>query len=416
MSIGNATYLPALLPAIFTNQVKTLGIEKARRMFWWDEKGFFKHDSVLISAHYGQQDAETQNCREFLQIPDGAKLYGDSGGFQALTQKKVIDNEKLLDWFDRNCDFGFANDFPEKFIKMRTSDQYKNQHTPTVMNNTYKDMMVWMAESNEVLLRRKMKRCKLYNIVHGQNLKQMNEWFDTVKDDRFYGWATGIKPTDPFKVAFALAFLYHKGVKKNVHILGCSGYETIPVVIWATKWIDNITFDSSSWMAGNVYRSYCNPLDIRKKLIIGNSSTGQYTQKLPCNCPVCSSIKNTAKIYDNNATSASLVSLHNLYWMLWFTEMLKGQMQVEGDYMTTIRTVFGPEPLNAINYLNEAMVDFERANRKYADHLSTKRTLFDDQVSFEEKEFDALKVLEEPKKKGKKKKKEDIKELGEDEI
>lgn len=409
---GNCTYLPALLPKIFTEQVVKLGFERARKMFWWDEKAFFKHNSLLISAYYGMEkkdDEQTKFVRKFLQIPEDAKLYGDSGGFQSMTLRKVIPNEDIMDWYENNCDFAFVQDFPKKYIDFKNQEADTKQHLSR--SDSFKMFAEFQAESNKEFMKRKFTKCKLYNIVHGNNVAQMDHWFDTVKNDKMFGWTSSIKPTDPFRVAFSLAHFFKKGVRENVHVFAASGFETIPLIIWATKYIDNITFDSSSWMAGNIYRAYCSPIDITKKLVIGNSSKGQY-DKLPCDCPVCRNLKNTKKIYENNATAASLVSLHNLYWMLWYIERLKGMMQVESDFRGIVKMSFGTEVIQAMNYLDEAVVDFDKANTKYWEHLGPKRNLFQEKEDYSEMSM-MNELIPPPEKKKRKKKEVQLKDLEE---
>lgn len=401
--IGNCTYLPALSPSVFKDHLSNMDFDKARKLLWWDDEGFIKHKSLLISAYYGMggKNKEATQTRKLLHVPEDGKLYGDSGGFQSFRLGKIITNKTIFDWYETNCDYGFVQDFPEEFLKMKAD--IKNKGLDIGENETFKRMGEMQFESNKEFLKQKFTKCKIYNILHGRNLEQMDQWFKTVHNDKFYGWSTAIKPPDVFRVAFALMFLHSRGIKKNIHVLGCSGFDVIPLIIYATKYIDNITFDSTSWSMGSIYRWYFLPMDLRKKVRIGDVSGGRYT-KLPCGCPVCRSIKNTELMYSNKSVVGTLISLHNLYLMLEYIKRLKGLMQVEADFKAFSASSFDKEVSAALEYIDMAAVDFDKANRKFMGHLNMKRSLFETRQGHEQLSIMDELYPEEDKPKKKKKK------------
>lgn len=385
---GNFTYIPAVSPATFRSCVKKIGLDKAKKMFWWLPEGFFQHKCLLISAFYGMKmDRVLKHpIRKELYVPKSIDVWGDSGGFQARELGEIITNETVLDWYENNCDYAFVQDYPEKFIKLRK--QLKNHEIDLGEDDLHKKMAEFQAESNVDFIKAKLTKCKIYNILHGRNLDQIENWFDTTKNDKMYGWAFSIS-VDIFSVAFVLAYLYNKGIKKNIHVFGCSGLDVIPIIAYASKWIENITFDSSSWSIGARYKKFFNPLNIRGRVWIGNNSTSKYS-KLPCNCPVCSNITNASLMYKGNAISSMLLSLHNLYYMLWYTDRLRDFMQVETDYRDIVKFEFNEEVNHALDYLDLAMVDFAKANRKFGDRLDHKKNLFHTVEKYEQGSFEHL--------------------------
>ena len=404
MESGNFTYYPATSPANIQNCMNKAG-DKVTKMFWWHKEGWFKYNYLLISAHYGLDLEKSKkmdtSCREAFLVPDSAKVFGDSGGFQAWTLGKIIPNQVIIDWYEKNCDYGFIQDFPEKFINMRNQMKAGKIHIDS--KEVYKRMAEYQAESNVEFLKAKLSKCKLYNILHGDSLEQMDYWFETVKNDKMFGWGVPVRPPDPFKTAFLLAFFHSKGIKENVHLLGCSGYDAIPVIAYASKWISNITFDSSSWAGGSMYRAYSNPLNIRQKFALGDKAVSKY-EKLPCDCPVCSKITNTKAIYEGTGIAGNILSLHNLYWLLWFIERIKDLTQVPSDFKEMIKTSFSKDVLHSMDYLEMAMKDFSGANIKYRSMLNDRRSLLETTEKYEESGM-ISDLYPEPEKKSKKKKK-----------
>lgn len=400
-------YVPATMPGIHLNQLKHLD-EKAFKMWWWKQQGFFQYNKLLISVFYCMYEkaklGPNRRIRKELGIPDDVKLYGDSGGFQSQTLGKVVPNEDILEWYENNCDYGFIQDFPIEYVKLR------QQGVRTEWND--KDILKLSAEfqakSNQQFLKAKLTKCKLYNVLHGENVQQMEHWFNTVKNDEMYGWASGQKPTEAFRIAFKLAYFYHKGIRKNIHIFAASGSTSIPILVYAAKYMKNITYDSSSWAVGDMYRSFINPLDLSSKITIGEISKGRYT-KMPCTCPVCKSIKNVDNMYDGKAISSNMISLHNLWWMLWYVDMWKAQLEVEYDFRNTAKRLVGDSLVHCLDYFDLAIKDFDRANSKYWDQINIKRGLFRDEQTNqslgETGKFDLFKELDAKVEEGKKKKK-----------
>jgi queuine/archaeosine tRNA-ribosyltransferase len=375
---GKFRYLPAMSPTVPMSILNHIGYEKARKLFWWDEKGFFKNPNLLISAFYGwkMQKSHGRSNRKDLYIPDGCEVFGDSGGYQSKTSGDIITNEQILDWYEDNCDFGFVQDFPLKYIKLK--DDIANKKVIMDGFEVTKKMADFQAESNEDFLKRKLTRCKMYNILHGDSLKQLDYWFDTCKNDKMYGWAISTGALDISKITFILAYIYSKGVRKNVHMFGVSRFDMIPVIAHASKYIENITFDSSSWAIGSMYRVYVNPFDIRGKFFIGYKSGEKYTT-LPCSCPVCSSITNIKAIYANTGLAGHLISLHNLYHALQFVDRFRSLLQVKEDFNKAVKGMFGDEPLDCIKYFDEAAVDFHKANTKHYRMWTEYNGLFESQ-------------------------------------
>jgi len=305
---------------------------------WWTEKSPFYYPRILVSAYYGMKAAHFY--RDEYKIGKDTLFMGDSGGFQIASIKKKGGSLKgltatnVLEWLKVNCDIGIALDIPPTLSGEQPSEQeYQHAKNTLVANNA-----VYERQRDDLMC---------YNVLHGETDERMNDWYDGVKDTSFEGWAVGLKPSShPILQARGLGFMAQKGHTKNIHVLGASGFDVIPLFAYAAKTIDNLTYDSSSYNRGVIERQYIPPMNMRFKMHFGTKEVTEKTKVLnnklhsmPCNCPICTSVA-PGKMFEEGSWAGSLLSMHNLYWYLFYCDTMKIMSKGDPDmfryYVSTV--------------------------------------------------------------------------------
>ena len=295
---------------------------------WWTKESPFYYPRILVSAFYGMKSGHF--FRDEYQIGKDTLFIGDSGGFQIATNRKKGRNLKgltpikVLEWLKTNCDIGMALDIPPTLGGEQPSDQeYQWAKDTLVANNN-----VYERHRDDL---------KCYNILHGETDERMQDWYDSVKDTSFEGWAVGLKPSShPILQARGLGFMAENDHMENIHVLGASGFDVIPLFAHAGKSIKNLTYDSSSYNRGVIERQYLHPLNLKGKMHFGTKPKSETKgtvsntrlSAMPCNCPVCTSV-DPKQMYDEGSQAGSLISMHNLYWYLFYCDSMK--IMAEGD-------------------------------------------------------------------------------------
>ncbi|GAH52550.1 unnamed protein product, partial [marine sediment metagenome] len=193
---------------------------------WWEKECFFYYPYLLVSAFYGMS---VPNFREKYHVSDEVTLIADSGGYQIghsveqnrlysesngkigkRTQVPEINPLKVLRWQEENADIALTLDVPSTRIKD---------------DNAFIEFAKETKGYTKIYFdKRENYKMKIYKIIHGENDRRREIWWNELKEYEFEGYATGVKPaSDPLAQAKAIMFLYNKGIKENLHILGVSG-------------------------------------------------------------------------------------------------------------------------------------------------------------------------------------------------
>ena len=317
----NGDYVPA-----FADMER---FKKGYGFSWWTEKSPFYYPRILVSAYYGMKSSHF--FRDEYEIGPETLFMGDSGGFQIASTKRKGGNLKgltalnVLEWLKENCDIGLALDIPPTLSGDQPSEQeYEHAKNTLVENNG-----VYERYRDDLMC---------YNVLHGETDERMQDWYDSVKDTSFEGWAVGLKPSShPILQARGLGFMAANGHKKNIHVLGASGFDVIPLFAYASKDIENLTYDSSSYNRGVIERQYIMPQAMRFKMHFGTKEKTENTKVLnnklhsmPCNCPVCVNVA-PERMFEEGSWAGSLLSMHNLYWYLFYCDTMKIMSQGDPD-------------------------------------------------------------------------------------
>ena len=310
---ANADYVPA-----FADMER---FKKGYGFSWWTENSPYYYPRLLVSAFYGMKSAHF--FRDEYEIGKECLFMGDSGGFQIATTKrkggrlKGLTPINVLEWLKENCDIGLALDIPPTLGGDQPTEQEYNHA---------KDVLV---EHNKIYERHR-EDLTVYNVLHGETDERMKDWYDSVEDTSFEGWAIGLKPSShPILQARGLGFMKAREHNENIHVLGASGFDVIPLFMHASKDIDNLTYDSSSYNRGVIERQYITPMNMKFKMHFGTKEPTETTKiannrlhDMPCNCPVCVSV-DPKQMFDEGSQAGSLLSMHNLYWYLQYSDTMK---------------------------------------------------------------------------------------------
>lgn len=297
---------------------------------WFTDRAMFFHPEMLVSYYYS---GKIPDYRKRLTIRDDVRLWADSGGYSIFTQGGTINPKDVLSWQEKNANIAFSLDIPPaaSFNTTRCSpgkvvyyglDKFEKNAIQSHQNNV------------DFQTLRTSDQLKIYNVIHGYNRETLNLWYDYVTDGiQFEGYATGTKPTHNILLqAMCVMYLWSRGIRERVHLLGVAGINVIPVLVWMSQYVDKISFDSTSYGYGSRTRAYMLPNNIkyythfgRKYLVKKNRLT-----TLNCPCPICQHVKTVDFFCESNITwPGMLISLHNLWLVQKYVQDLNDALHTE---------------------------------------------------------------------------------------
>jgi hypothetical protein len=251
----------------------------------------------MISTFYG---LDKWNFRDYYKIPrKNFLLVADSGGYQISTQKVPIEPIKVLKWMEANVDVGMTLDVPPLDMSLKVVGTFENFKRGARNSKRNYDIMYRSWDGKLDLLK----------VIHGSKPEWIKYWYDLMKDYEFSGLAFSPKPLTVESVAINLAFANHVGAKK-VHIFLGTGADITPLTVYAKKFFDRLTFDSSSFsISGARYRS----------------------------CPVCQ-LATIKDMNDEGSLPGGLIALHNLFVYLQYYYFLVNLSDDKETYFSFLQT------------------------------------------------------------------------------
>jgi len=244
-----------------------------------------------------------------------------------------------------------------------------NLDVPSTLDKipTYEDFMKALNQSVENFeffeKNRKNTKAKMLNVLHGETYELMNIWYEKVKDFNFDGFAIGMKPAwDPMIQARGFLFLKEKGEFdkesfKWLHFFGTSGKHVVPTLIYAATKLDNIevSYDSSSYNMGSIYRRYQLPFNIGPMLYFGDSfkEANPGLKELPCDCPVCKSIGSIDELNTKEIFAGTLISLHNMYQYINYNDTLNSLVDNKEKFLEYLKALnISEKTLKSIEFID----------------------------------------------------------------
>jgi len=301
-------YVPALLSGM-ENQIKRDKLWKGFDASWFTEKGMYFHPHILTSYYYAKTIADYRGA---LNIRRDAVLWVDSGGYTVATKGAELDALEVLRWQEANADISYTLDYPP--IQIYGGSQTSMGGFRDIGVDELRNKAIKTAKNNEIFCReRSNKDLRIYNVIHGVTLSYLNIWWRHNGGFPFEGYALGTKPAfDALHQASKLAFLHSKGVRENVHMLGLSGIRVLPVLAYISKYVDKISFDSTSYGRGALNRTYFLPHKLNSHVSFGEDyERGSF--QIVCSCPVCTKLGSADELADAHTWPGMLIALHNLY-------------------------------------------------------------------------------------------------------
>jgi len=314
--------------------------KKEYTLDWWTESALFNYSALLVSAYYGMDIWE---FREHYKIPRKDFLFiADSGGWQITTQKVKIDAHDILRWQEHNADVGLTLDVPPVYAESRKvyTDMADFQHCVEMSKKNCEIMhRSWKSEDLELL-----------KVIHGVEPEQLDIWYKAHEDLEFSGLAFSPKPPNEMSIATLLAYGIEKEAKK-VHMFTGTGLGTSPVVIYAKKYFERLTYDSSTFSSqGAKMRAYFMPQDLSGRIMFGRAYNSTF-KRLPCTCPVCQ----LSTIDDMNAEGScpgGLIALHNLWVYLMYCNFIDSLADSKPDLMEYLRKNEQYDAIKAIEFID----------------------------------------------------------------
>lgn len=398
--MSNAEFVPAIGEQFRSVWKRKLSYAN-KDMKFFTNNSHFKYPIALQCGFYGVHGVNSQNegidienfsdgdpnCigtkkyktfRELSNYPKEYTLITDSAGFQIASFKKrgevaPITAMQSLRWQEANAteehDIAMNLDVPPNLSGKPTHKEFTEALNTSVKNfKFFKD-------------NRKNNKMKLYNVLHGETIPLITKWYNAVKDFNFDGWAVGIKPPfDPMLQALGMCFLWEKGEltkdkSYGMHIFGTSGKLVVPTIIYMANKLDiRVTYDSSSYNIGSIYRTYYLPFDHGPHLSFGDKfkRINPHLKMLPCKCPVCQSVKNIDDLNKTDIYAGTLISLHNMWQYIDYNDLLNCLVGDKDRFIEYIQKVVRSEKtLKSIEFIDFAMEKgVEVAAKKYSDWLT----------------------------------------------
>jgi tRNA-guanine family transglycosylase len=334
-----AIFVPAVGPQFFSYWKKNLTY-KGFDFKWFTASSFFQYRYALISASFGINNA--WYWRDETGYPKDGLLMTDSGGYQIASyerkgMKAKISSEASLRWQENNSDIGFNLDVP-------------------LTDNSF-DACLNRSLANFQLFERKRRNynMKLYNVLHGRDLQEIEAWYAAVKDFDFDGWAIGVKG-NIYTQILAYLVLHEKdapNLQDNIHIFGTANLQSMIALAMLSKHFNTaITFDSSTYSRASGFRDWYLPMDVRHKLSLGRNAERSMVFN-PCKCPVCSNSTLDDLYSQIDPRTSLLIALHNLYQFIKVNEIIDMKVENEAAFQEYVEGVGEKKLVENINRMLE---------------------------------------------------------------
>jgi queuine/archaeosine tRNA-ribosyltransferase len=304
-----------------------------------------------------------KELKDYFDIDDDIFLVMDSGGFSVSTlgdidikPYQVIEMSEVF-----NADIMMSLDIPPyNHIDATKPFHLNNKEFDEKMNQSFANAKYMSENSNNF-------QGKYYICIHGDSIERLNKWFNLHRNLKCDGYALGPKSKgDYWELARELLWLYDKGIRENIHFLAFSGITTLPVLVYFSRYVKNLTYDSSSWAGGAIRREFCLPF-LKEKIIYGNSTN--YDIEPFCSCAVCRQL-DSMQDFHNQKFGGALLSLHNLMKYEELDSMLRGLIKEKELFLSIVKKYISSKILNVFDYIDFGINHgFEAAELKYGSKL-----------------------------------------------
>jgi len=294
-------------------------IDHSLRFFNKNADHYFYHPDILFSA--ASHASKYPNIRKSLHIDDDAFIFVDSGGYQlssgALSEKNW-NNKLALEWSEKNGNIFPILDRPVTNATSAGAVAESLRLTHEAARYYYENRSV----SDNIIL----------NVLSAKNVPEMEQWYETVKDYQFDGWAHGGTNRNFKATLKGMLFLLNKGEYekpecKYHHVFGVSRLDSMIYFAVVQKELNRIgvdvqiIFDSSYFQRNLAFGGFFLFPTYTGMKQISYSNRYDYSNlpddlPMSCSCSVCSDIKNV-KDWIGTPRDFYMMGLeHNLHMMM----------------------------------------------------------------------------------------------------
>jgi len=244
------------------------------------------------------------------------------------TRGVKIDPPDVLRFQEQNADIGIIVDHPP--ANYTYGINFPRSHFLECLKRT--------RENAEFAFRnRTSDKLTLLNVIQGRNADEAKIWYSGIKDVPLDGYGISFEPPSSSEALLRLLLLVIvEHIEGHIHVFNGTGRGTMPILVWASKYIKNMTFDSASWTHLGSYKKFILPNTL-EALSVKEQIQGEIP---PCWCPVCQKVTLTA-YREPNDFSRKLLALHNLYQYVNYFKILVGLRDSYDTYVNFANRVAG---------------------------------------------------------------------------
>ena len=372
-----AIYIPAysdgLMSMFFSKDDKQIAKEnqpdfdkkKSLRIYNKDFDAYFHNPYILISAGTSWKK---KDFRKTIHA-ENSKIFVDSGGYNlahGTVDLKKFTDKIALEWSEANGDTFPILDRPTFTLGMMRDGK------PLSPYKDYQECLDLSVNSAKYYYENRSANKQILNVLQGQTVEQLANWYKEISKYEFDGWAYGGTKGNLGRILPALKFLMNNGELekescKLFHIFGVTSNESMIYfqylqLVFERLGIDlQITYDSTYWNRTCVFGNYMT----KPRYIVGLGmesmqwpNTIDYKKlskdfKLPCKCPICADLKDTYSFFNTYKVDEktgeeniifkkfnNMIAFHNLYLQLEYLENIK---RILSSGMTEVYDSFFPK-------------------------------------------------------------------------
>lgn len=315
---------------------------------------------VLVNCH-------SRNLRYASYVHAGIGVICDSGGFQLVREKlDFIDPIELAKMYNRVCNIGMDLDIPD----MINMDRSHFDAIARIQKANYEAMKTVLHKNVHICL-----------VNHGKTIQDRERWYELVdRSDPQYISVAGLQRSLPLGLPKELqqaehiihtCYLYPNA--KYIHVLGT----TTPAAFYIYSLIEqlglcrNIGADSTSYTLTSISGMFNRYFDFS---MMDLPQKFKAETKIPCSCPVCSTLHDFRLLGSNPIKAHSLIAANEYVQHIYkMTKVfLAGDISSRELLQLTKMNISEPLIIKLRDYVQECTVKFKPLKNTYG----TKKSLF----------------------------------------
>jgi hypothetical protein len=287
-------FLPVWVYGRHIAAMNDVGIEN-----WWDEPPLHYPHALISYVHWGKP----------YVFPEGAYIFGDSGGFtlrspsRAMRSNKAIDPVAVLKWQISLCRGGAILDLPP--IQQERGRRWREWGKALEVTKKHTQR----ALPTYIEARKAGSKFRWWAVGHGNSEEEFEAWYREISniypfEDEGEGWAVKAEPNpDAYTVARTLHTLQRLGVTRT-HFLAATGQDVTAVLftLGPEAGLEFVTYDSAYAIKDGFNRGAFRPaadgLSWSTMQEIGDENHVRKYVIEECECEACVYMRARSEVYD----------------------------------------------------------------------------------------------------------------------